>query len=61
MGLPEAEFLNIGDVFQKELKKGAANFEVKRCAKCGEAVFTDKLTIAPDGRMLCIPCTEAEK
>ena len=61
MGLPETEFLDISDVFQKEMKKGSANFEVKRCAKCGEAVFTDKLTTAPDGRMLCIPCAEAEK
>jgi formylmethanofuran dehydrogenase subunit E len=61
MGLPETEFLNISDVFQKEMKKGAGNFEVKRCAKCGEAVFTDKLKITSDGRMLCIPCTEAEK
>jgi formylmethanofuran dehydrogenase subunit E len=57
LALPEAEFLMISDVFRKDVKKGAANFEVKRCAKCGEAVFTDKLTKAPDGRMLCIPCT----
>lgn len=57
LGLPEDEFLNISGVFQKELKKGSTNFEVKRCAKCGEAVFTDKLITAPDGRMLCIPCS----
>ena len=61
VGLPENEFLNISDVFQKDTKKGSPNFEVKRCAKCGEAVFTDKLTTAPDGRMLCIPCSEAGK
>jgi len=61
LGLPETEFLNISDVFQKDMKKGPANFDVKRCAKCGEAVFTDKLTTAPDGRMLCIPCFEAGK
>lgn len=57
LNLPESEFLNISDVFQKDLKKGSANFEVKRCAKCGEAVFTDKLITAPDGQMLCIPCS----
>jgi formylmethanofuran dehydrogenase subunit E len=57
LGLPEADFLNISDVFQKGRKKGKANFEVKRCAQCGEAVFTDRVRIAPDGRMLCIPCS----
>jgi formylmethanofuran dehydrogenase subunit E len=57
LGLPEADFLNISDVFQKGRKKGKANFEVKRCGQCGEAVFTDRLRIAPDGRMLCIPCS----
>jgi len=61
LGLAETEFLNISDIFQKDVKKGSANFEVKRCAKCGEAVFTDKLTTTPDGRMLCIPCSEAGK
>jgi formylmethanofuran dehydrogenase subunit E len=61
LGLSESEFLDIGGVFQKEMKKGSPNFEVKRCAKCGEAVFTDKLVTASDGRMLCIPCSEAGK
>lgn len=59
--LPESEFLNISNVFQKEVKKGSPNFDVKRCAKCGETVFTDKLITAPDGRMLCIPCAEEGK
>jgi formylmethanofuran dehydrogenase subunit E len=61
LNLPESEFLNISKVFQKEVKKGATNFEVKRCSKCGEAVFTDKLTKIPDGKLLCIPCEEAER
>lgn len=59
--LPESEFLNISKVFHREVKKGATNFEVKRCFKCGEAVFTDKLKEAPDGKLLCIPCAELEK
>ncbi len=59
--LPESEFLNISNVFQKEVKKGSPNFDVKRCAKCGETVFTDKLITASDGRMLCIPCAEEGK
>jgi formylmethanofuran dehydrogenase subunit E len=61
LNLPESEFLNISKVFHKEVKKGATNFEVKRCSKCGEAVFTDKLKEAPDGELLCIPCGEAER
>jgi len=61
LGLPEAEFLVIGDVFNREFKKGATNFEVKRCARCGEATFTDKLAEAPDGKLLCVPCMEQEK
>jgi len=61
LGISETDFLNISDVFHKDIKKGSPNFEVERCSKCGEAVFTDKLTTTPDGRMLCIPCVEAEK
>ncbi|MDA8156688.1 MAG: FmdE family protein [Actinomycetota bacterium] len=61
LGLPESEFLNISEVFRKDVKKGSPNFHVRRCDKCGEAVFTDKLIIALDGRKLCIPCAEKEK
>jgi formylmethanofuran dehydrogenase subunit E len=61
LNLPEAEFLNISKIFQKEVKKGSPNFEVKRCSKCGEAVFTDKLKKTADGKLLCIPCGEAER
>jgi formylmethanofuran dehydrogenase subunit E len=57
LGLPESDFLMISKVFHKDVKKGAANFDVKRCAKCGEAVFTDKLKTAADGKLLCIPCS----
>ncbi len=56
LALPDADFLNISDVFSKKLAKGKGSFETKRCAKCGEAVFTDKLQESPDGRLLCIPC-----
>jgi hypothetical protein len=31
MGISEADFLNISDVFHKDLKKGTQNFDVKRC------------------------------
>jgi formylmethanofuran dehydrogenase subunit E len=61
MGLPEAEFLSIGEIFQRDLKKGATSFEVKRCSRCGEATFTNKLAETPDGRLLCVPCIEEER
>ena len=61
LNLPESEFLNISKVFHKEVKKGSTNFEVKRCSKCGEAVFTDKLEKARDGGVLCIPCAKAKR
>ena len=60
LNVPESEFLNISKVFHKEVKKGATNFELKRCSKCGEAVFTNKLRQVPGG-LLCIPCAELEK
>lgn len=61
LGLPEAEFLTISDIFQKDLKKGLTNFEVKRCAKCGEATFVNKLAETSDGKLLCVPCMEQER
>jgi len=59
--LPETDFLNLSEVFARKLAKGKANFETKRCAKCGEAVFTDKLKEGPRGTLLCVPCSEAEQ
>lgn len=61
LGLPESAFLVISDIFQRDLKKGATSFEVKRCARCGEATFTNKLAETPDGRPLCVPCTIQER
>jgi formylmethanofuran dehydrogenase subunit E len=58
LALPESEFLNIGNIFNREIKKGSTNFAVKRCSDCGEAVFTDKLKEITGGRILCIPCAE---
>jgi formylmethanofuran dehydrogenase subunit E len=60
LSLKEVEFLTISDVFQRKVKKGSTNFDLKRCAKCGEAVFTDKLKEGPGGKAICIPCSEAE-
>jgi len=60
LSLPESEFLDFGQVLQKVVEKGSANFEVKRCSKCGEAVFTDKLKRTSEHELLCIPCSETK-
>jgi formylmethanofuran dehydrogenase subunit E len=59
--LSDADFLNLSEVFTRKLTKGKGNFETKRCAGCGEAVFTDKLKKGTGGGLLCVPCSEAEK
>ena len=61
LSLPEADFLKLSEVFTRKLLKGKANFETKRCATCGEAVFTDKLKEGTGGGLLCVPCSDAEK
>ena len=61
LSLPESEFLTISEVFHRDVKMGLPTFEVKRCSKCGEATFTDKLAQTPDGRLLCVPCGETGK
>ena len=42
LNLPEQDFLMVSEVFKREVKKGLTSFEVKRCARCGEAAFTNK-------------------
>ena len=61
LNLPEEDFLTVSEVFKREVKKGPTSFEVKRCAGCGEAVFTNKLKEGRAGRLLCVPCAEKEK
>ena len=61
LGLPEGDFLVISEIFNRDLKKGATSFEVKRCARCGEATFVNKLAETPDGSLLCVPCIEQGK
>ena len=57
MSLSEEQFLDIGEVIVRAMPpKEKGCFEVKRCSSCGEAVFTDKLTVKDDGSAICIPC-----
>ena len=56
-GLPESAFLNIGEVHTVEFKKGKGLFKTKRCENCGEVTFINKLRINPEGKTVCIPCS----
>ncbi len=52
LAMPEEKIFNIGEVkeFKFERKKG--EFRTKRCAKCGEATFVNKL----DDEQVCLGC-----
>ena len=57
LGLDESEFLEIGEIKQIEVNTKKGVFETKRCSRCHEAVFVDKLRILSDGSEVCIPCS----
>jgi formylmethanofuran dehydrogenase subunit E len=57
LGLKNEEFLDIGKVYEVEVKKGKGMFAAKRCQKCGELTFVNKLRETEDGNLVCIPCS----
>ncbi len=57
IGLSESEFLDIGEVHTVDFKEGKALFDAKRCDKCGELTFVNKLRMTADGKVVCIPCS----
>jgi formylmethanofuran dehydrogenase subunit E len=57
LSVPVEEFLEIDEIKQVTVEKKAGIFEAKRCDSCGELTFVNKLRHAPDGKMLCIPCS----
>ncbi len=61
LGLPESEFLDIGDVYSVETKKGKGIFDAKRCEKCGELTFVNKLRVGTDGKIVCMACSGYEE
>ena len=61
IGLDEAGFLDIGDVYTVNVKKGEGVFEAKRCNSCGELTFVNKLRVKGDGSLVCIPCSGYEE
>ena len=57
LSLSDKDFLDIGDVYTVDIKKTKGIFDAKRCEKCGELTFVNKLRIGLDGKLLCIPCS----
>lgn len=57
LSLPEDEFLDIGPVLEVSLPADKPVFDTRRCGRCGEAVFVDKLRVLADGTEVCIPCS----
>jgi formylmethanofuran dehydrogenase subunit E len=57
MSRAEAEFLDIGPVFDYPFTKTKGTFDTALCETCGERVFTNKLRDVA-GKRLCIPCAK---
>lgn len=59
-GLPEEEFLTIGNVAYISFPTRKGIFDAKPCGRCGEITFVDKLRIQGD-EQVCIPCSGYER
>jgi formylmethanofuran dehydrogenase subunit E len=57
LAIDESVFLDIGEVHQVAVTKGKGIFTAKRCDRCGELTFVDKLRVTEDNRQICIPCS----
>ncbi len=60
LGLKDEQFLDIGKVHEVDVKRGKGVFAAKRCKKCGELTFVNKLRETEDGNLVCIPCSGYE-
>jgi formylmethanofuran dehydrogenase subunit E len=57
LSLAGEDFLDIGEVYTVDVKKGKGVFTTKRCEQCGEVTFVNKLRETEDGKAVCIPCS----
>ena len=53
MSIPEEMFLEVGPVEPCEVPPGKGNFDIAKCAICGEMAFTDKLVDTARGPVCC--------
>ncbi len=57
LSMDQNAFLEIGEVHSVPVEKGKSVFTAKRCERCGELTFANKLRVADDGAVVCIPCS----
>jgi formylmethanofuran dehydrogenase subunit E len=57
LSMDENAFLEIGQVHSVPVEKGKSVFTAKRCERCGELTFANKLRVSDDGAVVCIPCS----
>jgi formylmethanofuran dehydrogenase subunit E len=55
--MDENAFLEVGEVSSVPVEKGKTVFAVKRCERCGDLTFTNKLRLAENGAVVCVPCS----
>jgi formylmethanofuran dehydrogenase subunit E len=57
LAMNESAFLDIGEVHSVPVEKGKSVFTAKRCAVCGDLTFVNKLRVADNSALVCIPCS----
>jgi formylmethanofuran dehydrogenase subunit E len=57
LSLPEEEFLDLSEIRTVDVRQKRGIFETKRCGKCGELTFVNKVRLTTDGKLVCIPCS----
>jgi formylmethanofuran dehydrogenase subunit E len=57
LSIDESVFLDIGEVRQTVVTKSKGIFTAKRCARCGELTFVNKLRVTENNQLVCIPCS----
>ena len=61
LGVDESMLLDIGEIKTVDVKKKAGVFEARRCDICGELTFVNKLRILPDGKVVCMGCSDYDE
>ena len=57
LSLPEEKFLDIGEVQETPVPQVKGTFKVRRCSRCGEATFVNRLRVTESGEFVCLPCS----
>lgn len=57
LDLPDEQFLEIGEIQAMEAPPGKGTFKTRRCHRCGEVTFVNRLRVTEEGDFVCIPCS----